>query len=71
MRLIEVNAQENNLWIANPSVRELNGMYPSWVDSVGIPRLTEHGRVRRKGQLKWSSVVVILRTRTLEEEINQ
>ena len=70
MRLIEVNAQENNLWILNPSVRELNAMYQSWVGSVGISRLTEHGRVRRKGQLKWSSVVTLLRTRMVEDEIN-
>ena len=63
MRLIEANAQENDLWILNTSIQELNAMHQSWLDSVNIDGLTVNGRVRRKGQLKWSSVVTILRTR--------
>ena len=61
MRLIENNARENNLWVVNPSIQQLNAMYKSWMDNVNIPEVTEKGRARRKGQLKWSSVVTFLK----------
>ena len=63
MRDIERVAKEMRIFENRPSISQVNEMIAAWEEDVAIASQTPSGRTRRVGQLKWTSILKILRNR--------
>ena len=52
----------------NPSLTEVNQILTAWEESGAIPVFTPKGRKRRPGQLKWTSVLAMIRLNSNSSE---
>ena len=63
MGRIEQVAREKDIFTTIPTSEQVRAMFRVWEEEVQLSSVTPKGRQRRIGQLKWTSVLKILRTR--------
>jgi hypothetical protein len=61
MESIETFCQDNDIWVSNPSLDQVNQMISAWESWMQLSRVSSKGRSRRLEQFKWTSIVVMLR----------
>ena len=66
MRIIESCARDKNVFVENPTIEQLGVMLNTWYAQRRINAVIPKGRVRRTNQLKWTSVLKLLRQEKVE-----
>jgi hypothetical protein len=61
MKMIEEYAKLKDIWPDNPDIAHVNHMTNTWWENINISSCTPQGRTRRLGQMKWTSVLKLLR----------
>jgi hypothetical protein len=71
MRKLEGRLRRDGAWVPEPTLDDCNTMFDAAADEITVPEWTAGQRKRRLTQLKWTTLVKVLRkSRTREAEAN-